>query len=117
MSSSYFSADVQKTYNAVCIYKPNGSDELAVQPGDTLVHVNRDPNGWVKVKNKATDLVGWVPMATLEEASGGDPNTPTTPVLKDGSDNHITGIGGFCSLLSLSSIFICFNNFDILCGY
>lgn len=78
----------------MCIYKPNGSDELAVSPGDNLLHVNRDPNGWVKVRRQGTDQVGWVPMATLEEATSRDvPPTPTSAsVSKEGND-HITGIG------------------------
>ena len=61
--------DQQKIYVATCIYKPGAADELEVTPGDELLHVNRDPNGWVKVKNKVTGCQGWVPMACLRQVS------------------------------------------------
>ncbi len=69
-----------KSYTAVCIYKPNAPDELQVKPKDMLIHVNRDPHGWVKVKNALSGDEGWVPMACLRVVSP-DMNMYTVPVV------------------------------------
>ena len=53
-------------YQANCIYKPGAADELEVKPGDELEHLNRDPNGWVKVRQKVSGCQGWVPLACLK---------------------------------------------------
>ncbi len=52
-------------------YTAEGGDELSLQSGEMLIHMNRDPSGWTQVKKLEGAESGWVPSSYLREVGIG----------------------------------------------
>ena len=54
-------------YVAIADHTAVNPDELSINRGDSLIHMNKDPSGWTRVKRDGTAERGWVPSSYLQQ--------------------------------------------------
>ena len=54
-------------YTVLADYTAQNSDELSISKGESLIHLNKDPGGWTRVKRISTLEAGWVPSTHIQE--------------------------------------------------
>ncbi len=63
----YIESSKKPSYVVLADYTAEGGDELSLQSGEMLIHMNRDPSGWTQVKRLDGAESGWVPSSYLRE--------------------------------------------------